>query len=86
VLETVRSSMRWPNGVRCPECQSVEVTKDGIRTLIPPERGRPSEKSPAGRWRRWMRQQFARFKAKYGQRWQGETVNSMIKRMIVAIG
>lgn len=54
----------------------------GIRTIIPPERGRPSEKPPAGRWRRWMKQQFARLKKKYGQRWQTETVNSMIKRRL----
>jgi hypothetical protein len=54
----------------------------GIRTIIPPERGRPSEKPPAGRWRRWMRQQFGRLKARYGQRWQTETVNSMIKRRL----
>jgi hypothetical protein len=54
----------------------------GIRTIIPPERGRPSEEPPAGRWRRWMRQQFGRLKAKYGQRWQTETVNSMIKRRL----
>jgi hypothetical protein len=54
----------------------------GIRTIIPPERGRPSEKPPAGRWRRWMRQQFDRLRAKYGQRWQTETVNSMIKRRL----
>jgi hypothetical protein len=54
----------------------------GIRTIIPPERGRPSEKPPAGRWRRRMRQQFGRLKAKYGQRWQTETVNSMIKRRL----
>jgi DDE family transposase len=54
----------------------------GIRTIIPAERGRPSEKRPAGRWRRWMKEQFARLKAKYGQRWQTETVNSMIKRRL----
>jgi hypothetical protein len=54
----------------------------GIRTIIPPERGRPSEKPPVGRWRRWMRQQFGRLKPKYGQRWQTETVNSMIKRRL----
>jgi hypothetical protein len=54
----------------------------GIRTIIPPERGRPSEKPPVGRWRRRMRQQFGRLKAKYGQRWQTETVNSMIKRRL----
>jgi hypothetical protein len=29
-----------------------------------------------------MRQQFGRLKAKYGQRWQTETVNSMIKRRL----
>ena len=27
-FETVRA-MRWPDGVRCPECSSAEVTKDG---------------------------------------------------------
>jgi hypothetical protein len=54
----------------------------GIRTIIPPERGRPSEKPPVGRWRRWMRQQFGRLKPKYGQGWQTETVNSMIKRRL----
>ena len=52
----------------------------GIRTLIPPERGRPSEKPPAGRWRRRMKRRFDR--KKEGQRWQTETVNSMIKRRL----
>ena len=52
----------------------------GIRTLIPPERGRPSEQPPAGKWRRRMKQRFDR--KKYGQRWQTETVNSMIKRRL----
>jgi len=56
----------------------------GIRTIIPATRGRPSDKPPAGRWRRWMRQQFDRLKAKYGQRWQAETVNSMVKRRLGA--
>ncbi len=54
--------------------------KYGIRTLIPPERGRPSKKPPAGRWRRRMKRRFDR--KKYGQRWQTETVNSMIKRRL----
>src|SRR3954463_11185561 len=49
----------------------------GIRTLIPPERGRPSEKPPAGRWRRRMKQRFN--KKKYVLILQTETVNSMIK-------
>ena len=56
------------------------VRSYGIRTPIPPMRGRPSEKPPAGRWRRWMRAQMRRLKAKYGQRWQTEPVDSMIKR------
>jgi len=34
------------------------VRSYGIRTLIPPERGRPSAKPPAGRWRRRMKQRF----------------------------
>ena len=58
------------------------VRSYGIRTLIPPTRGRPSEKPPAGRWRRRMRAAMRRFKAKYGQRWQTEAVNSMIKRRL----
>ena len=56
------------------------VRSYGIRTLIPPERGRPSDKPPAGKWRRRMKRRFDR--AKYGQRWQAETVNSMIKRRL----
>jgi hypothetical protein len=58
------------------------VRSFGIRTLIPPERGRPSDKLPVGKWRRRMRQRFD--KKKYGQRWQTETVNSMIKRRLGA--
>ena len=56
------------------------VRSFGIRTVIPPERGRPSDKPPAGRWRRRMKQRFD--KKKYGQRWQAETVNSMVKRRL----
>src|SRR5262249_34426629 len=56
------------------------VRSYGIRTLIPPERGRPSDKPPAGRGRRRMRQRVD--KTKYGQRWQTETANSMIKRRL----
>ena len=58
------------------------VRSHGIRTIIPPKRGRPSDKPPAGRWRRVMKQRFAQLKPKYGQRWQVETVNSMIKRLL----
>jgi hypothetical protein len=52
----------------------------GMRTIIPPTRGRPTTKLPTGRWRRVMATRFN--KNKYGQRWQVETVNSMIKRLI----
>jgi hypothetical protein len=52
----------------------------GIRTLIPPARGRPSQQPPAGKWRRRMKRRFN--PKKYGQRWQTETVNSMIKRRL----
>jgi hypothetical protein len=54
----------------------------GVRSVIPPNIGRPSDKPPAGRFRRLMRQRFARNadRRTYGQRAQSETVNSMIKR------
>lgn len=50
----------------------------GIRSIIPSTIGRPTEKPPTGYYRRLMRRQLD--KKKYGQRWQVETVNSMIKR------
>lgn len=54
----------------------------GVRSIIPPYAGRPTEKPPTGRHRRNMHHRFRRGadKAIYGQRWQSETVNSMIKR------
>jgi hypothetical protein len=54
----------------------------GIRSIIPPNAGRPTSKPPPTRHRRNMRHRFARKADKkyYGQRWQVETVNSMIKR------
>ena len=60
----------------------VAVRSQGIRTIIPPRRGRPTDKPPAGRWRRVMRSRFSRLKRTYGQRWQVETVNSMVKRRL----
>lgn len=50
----------------------------GARTIIPATRGRPSKRRPKGHWRHQMRIRFNQ--EKYGQRWQVETVNSMIKR------
>ena len=54
----------------------------GVRSVIPPDIGRPSDKPPAGRFRRLMRQRFARKadRRTYGQRAQSETVKSMFKR------
>lgn len=54
----------------------------GIRSIIPPYAGRPSANPPTGRHRRNMHYRFKRQadKRHYGQRWQVETVNSMIKR------
>ena len=55
----------------------------GVSTVIPPLIGRPSENPPAGPYRRVMRELFASAtvgRKTYGQRWQVETVNSMVKR------
>jgi transposase len=49
-----------------------------IRSIIPSTIGRRTEKPPTGYYRRLMRRSFD--KKKYGQRWQVETVISMIKR------
>jgi hypothetical protein len=54
----------------------------GMRTIIPPTRGRPTDKLPTGRWRKRMATHFNR--RKYGQRWQIETINSMFKRLLGA--
>lgn len=52
----------------------------GIRSLIPPKHGRPTDKPAKGRYRRLMQTRFD--KSRYGQRWQVETVVSMIKRRL----
>jgi hypothetical protein len=49
----------------------------GVRSVIPPLHGRPTDKLPSGPHRRSMK--FHR-DYRYGQRWQIETVMSMIKR------
>jgi len=49
-----------------------------VRSIIPPLIGRQTTKLPTGYYRRLMRTRFA--KKTYGQRWQVETVYSMIKR------
>jgi hypothetical protein len=54
----------------------------GVRSIIPPKIGRPTDKPSAARYRRLMSQRFARQADRrvYGQRAQSETVNSMMKR------
>ncbi len=54
----------------------------GVRSIIPPKAGRPTKKLPTEPMRRNMYHRFKRKAdaAAYGQRWQSETANSMIKR------
>ena len=52
----------------------------GVRTLIPPETGRPTANPPTGYWRRQMKYHLKQ--SRYGQRWQAETVISMLKRLL----
>jgi transposase len=49
-----------------------------IKTTIPARHGRPTDKLPKDRYRREMKTEFDT--ETYGQRWQVETVFSMIKR------
>jgi hypothetical protein len=55
-----------------------------VRSIIPPLSGRPTKKPPPPDQplRRRMHRRFARKldRVAYGQRWQSETVNSIIKR------
>lgn len=50
----------------------------GVKTIIPPNAGRRTDKPPTGRYRRQMHDRFD--SKTYGQRWQVETVFSMLKR------
>lgn len=50
----------------------------GMCTVIPPKIGRQSDAMPRGKYRRLMRTHWP--KQLYGQRWQVETVMSMLKR------
>ena len=58
-----------------------ELARDelGIQSLIPAEHGRPPAGEPAGRYRKQMKRHL--HESRYGQRWQVETVYSMIKRL-----
>jgi transposase len=54
--------------------------KCGVESIIPPRIGRPTRRLPTGPWRRLMAKSFD--KEAYGQRWQVETVFSMLKRIL----
>ena len=54
----------------------------GIKTFMPAKHGRPSRKPPTGKYRRQMKQRLNKKYGGYGQRWQVETVNSMVKRRL----
>ena len=74
----------WPKAVAADAGfdseASHELARDefGIQSLINPNHGRPTDKEPTGRWRRQMKRHLSQ--SRYGQRWQAETVFSMIKR------
>jgi hypothetical protein len=55
-------------------------TVHNMKTLIPPTIGRPTTKPPSGYWRRQMKARL--HLTRYPQRWQIETVNSMLKRLL----
>jgi len=55
-------------------------TELGVSTLIPPDRGHPTDRPARGQYRRLMQQTI--HLSAYGQRWQVETVMSMIKRRL----
>jgi hypothetical protein len=52
----------------------------GVRTLIPAKIGRATTKPARGYWRRQMQTRL--HLTRYTQRWQVETVNSMLKRLM----
>ena len=52
----------------------------GVRSLIPAKIGRQTTKPASGYWRRQMQRRL--HLTRYGQRWQVETVNSMLKRLL----
>jgi hypothetical protein len=62
------------------EHNHVYARRRGVRTLIPPLIGRPTARPPGGYWRRMMKHILPR--SQYGQRWQAETTNSMLKRLL----
>jgi Transposase DDE domain len=56
--------------------------RHGIRSFMPATAGRPTTKPPTGRYRRQMKERLHKNYGGYGQRWQSETVFSMMKRRL----
>jgi hypothetical protein len=56
----------------------------GVRSFMPATIGRPSPNPPSGYYRRQMRQRLNSRYGGYGQRWQVECTNSMIKRRLTS--
>jgi hypothetical protein len=56
----------------------------GVRSFMPATIGRPTNKLPSGRYRRQMKQRLNKNYGRYGQRWQVECTNSMIKRCLTS--
>jgi hypothetical protein len=56
----------------------------GVRSFMPATIGRPTPKPPTGRYRRQMKQRLNKDYGRYGQRWQVECTNSMIKRRLTS--
>lgn len=56
--------------------------QQGVRSFMPATIGRPTAKPPTGRYRRQMKQRLNKDYGRYGQRWQVECTNSMIKRRL----
>jgi hypothetical protein len=54
-----------------------------IETIIPPKIGKPTDKLPKGKYRRKLKLHWD--SKSYGQRWQAETVFSMIKRNLADV-
>ena len=50
-----------------------------VQSLIPATQGRPGQGEPTGRYRRQMKRHLSQ--SRYSQRWQAETVVSMLKRL-----
>ncbi len=53
-----------------------------VRSFMPAKIGRPTSKPPSGRYRRQMKRRLNKHYGSYGQRWQVECTNSMLKRCL----